>query len=147
MDYWHVPTTQWCNWSIKLLTGESNLEHFLTSLMGISSATLSFSLPLFLRKKMIFSSSFHGCLVLPMLCWLEKLLTWKGQLSKQNGPRDFEWNTSSRMVRLTFPHTWSRPPYTVFSGGVIWEENSLDMNSVWSSFACLASTVLRHRRC
>ena len=33
--------------------GLSNLEHFLTLLMGISSATLSFSLPLFLRKKMI----------------------------------------------------------------------------------------------
>ena len=54
----YVPTTQWCNWSIKLLTGVSNLEHFLTSLMDISAATLSISLPLFLRKKMIYSSLF-----------------------------------------------------------------------------------------
>ena len=34
--------------AIGLLTGVSNLENLLTSLMGISYASLSFSLPLFL---------------------------------------------------------------------------------------------------
>ena len=42
---------------IKLLTGVSNLEHFLTSLMGISSATLSLSLPLFLKKMILITLS------------------------------------------------------------------------------------------
>ena len=58
INNWHVHTTECCNWSIKLLIGESNLDHFLNSLMGISSTTLTFSLPLFLGKKMIFSSLF-----------------------------------------------------------------------------------------
>ena len=43
---------------IKLLTGVSNnLEHFLISLMGISSATLSLSLPLFLKKMILITLS------------------------------------------------------------------------------------------
>ena len=42
---------------IKLLTGVNNLEHFLTSLMGISSATLSLSLPLFLKKLILVTLS------------------------------------------------------------------------------------------
>ena len=63
-DYWQVPATQWCSWSIKPLTGVSNLEHFIFSLflspsLNISpllllSLTLPFSLLQFLRKKDIY---------------------------------------------------------------------------------------------
>ena len=42
------------------------LEHFLTSLMGISSATLSFSLPLFLRIEFTLSMA-QQCLLREML--------------------------------------------------------------------------------
>ena len=42
-------------------------QHFLTSLMVTSSATLSFSLPLFLRKKLYIHHSFHGSIMFASL--------------------------------------------------------------------------------
>ena len=116
-------------------------QHFLTSLMVISSATLSFSLPLFLRKKWYIHHSFHGSIMLvnlkkgtyvctgrknwwlPMLCWStvgRNSLTGRANSLEQNG--DFQWNTYSRAVRLSSPYTWRRrsPPYsTRCSGGVL----------------------------
>ena len=58
------PTTQWCNLFIKLLTGLS-LEHFLTSLMGMSSSAYSFFLTASVPQKendicIHHSFSFHG---------------------------------------------------------------------------------------
>ena len=44
----------------KTIELESAIEHFLTSLMSISSATLSFSLPLFSERKLYIHHSFHG---------------------------------------------------------------------------------------
>ena len=85
----------------KLLTGVRNLEHFLSSIMVISSAAY-FSLHLFLRK-IHHSFSFHSS---TMFVTISASSQMHGRAnSKQNVDR----KTSTEIplpVRLTFPYTY-----------------------------------------
>ena len=75
-----VPATQWCNWSIKLSTGLSKLEHFLTSPMDISSAYSLFLTTSVPQKEKDIFITFHSTTVFVAISATLQIKLEKGDL-------------------------------------------------------------------